>query len=195
MSHCPGQDRRFWTHDDISVVKCPACGTEVEFFKDDGRRKCPDCGTTIKNPRVLLGCASWCAFAEDCVGISSGESGDNFESLAAALIHWLRGRGELDQDAAKEMYEAGLMGDEISEESSLPLSAIKLSFILCRYLSFRKQEDPPDKLLPEIEGFLCGYAISDQIISAAANLVTELYEEWPADGKMDIEYLKTLLRN
>ena len=74
-SRCPGQDRRYWNPDDISTVSCPACGYEVELFKDEGRRKCPGCGTVVSNPRVLESCAAWCAFAEDCVGIPAGGSG------------------------------------------------------------------------------------------------------------------------
>jgi len=40
---CPGQDWRLWGKDAIFEVKCPYCGEEVEFFKDDVFRKCPKC--------------------------------------------------------------------------------------------------------------------------------------------------------
>ena len=37
---CPGQDSRYWQSDAIFDAKCPECGADVEFFKDDTTRKC-----------------------------------------------------------------------------------------------------------------------------------------------------------
>jgi|GEM_PF-6526355 len=34
---CPGQDSRYWKPGAIFGAKCPECGGEVEFFKDDTR--------------------------------------------------------------------------------------------------------------------------------------------------------------
>ncbi len=70
---CPGQDTRFWKPDDIFEVSCPRCGKKVEFFKDEVRRRCR-CGHEIVNPRVDFGCASWCPYAEQCVGTVSEEA-------------------------------------------------------------------------------------------------------------------------
>ncbi len=66
MAGCPGRDRSSWTPDDIFDVACPACGTQVEFFKDDKRRRCPDCGVCIVNPKEARSCADWCASADKC---------------------------------------------------------------------------------------------------------------------------------
>ncbi len=68
VSKCPGQDTRFWGPDDIYSVECPKCGRVVEFFKDDIRRRCTHCGFMFLNPRLNLGCARWCQYAEQCVG-------------------------------------------------------------------------------------------------------------------------------
>lgn len=65
---CPGQDSRFWSADDIFEVSCPACGADVEFFRDDPFRHCPGCGRCIQNPKMSLGCAEWCAYAQQCLG-------------------------------------------------------------------------------------------------------------------------------
>jgi putative nucleotidyltransferase with HDIG domain len=65
---CPGQDSRFWGLDAIFDVACPQCGYEVEFFKDEPTRTCKQCGGKIVNPRMDFGCASYCQFAEQCVG-------------------------------------------------------------------------------------------------------------------------------
>jgi hypothetical protein len=65
---CPGQDSRFWGSDAIFDMPCPQCGQEVEFFKDEPTRKCKQCGLKIVNPKMDFGCASYCQFAEQCVG-------------------------------------------------------------------------------------------------------------------------------
>jgi len=65
---CPGQDRQYWKQGAIFNVKCPECGTEVEFFKDDTTRKCSKCGHRFLNPQLDFGCASYCQYAEQCIG-------------------------------------------------------------------------------------------------------------------------------
>lgn len=74
---CPGQDMRYWIPADIFDVACPYCGTEIEFWKDEPVRLCPSCGVEVRNPRIDLGCAKWCKFAEACLG-------RNVEHLTAA---------------------------------------------------------------------------------------------------------------
>ena len=66
---CPGQDSRFWGSDAIFDTNCPQCGQEeVEFFKDEPIRKCKKCGMKIVNPKMDFGCASYCQFADQCLG-------------------------------------------------------------------------------------------------------------------------------
>ncbi|UCF43166.1 MAG: HD domain-containing protein [Planctomycetota bacterium] len=72
MFRCPGQDQRFWKPEDIFEVKCPGCGKAVEFFKDEPKLKCRNCGRTVANPKIDLGCAEWCQYAEQCLGVSVG---------------------------------------------------------------------------------------------------------------------------
>jgi hypothetical protein len=64
---CPGQDTRHWKPDDIFTVECPKCRAEIEFFKDDTRRRCAWCGHLFYNPKIELGCAEWCQYADKCV--------------------------------------------------------------------------------------------------------------------------------
>jgi hypothetical protein len=66
IPHCPGQDMRFWKPKDIFDVRCPYCGAEIEFWKDDPLRYCPGCGETVSNPRIDLGCAKWCKYVKEC---------------------------------------------------------------------------------------------------------------------------------
>ncbi|MGA7875944.1 MAG: HD domain-containing protein [Desulfoferrobacter sp.] len=65
---CPGQDSRFWEPGAIFEEKCPQCGHVVEFFKDESSRKCKNCGHKFVNPKMDFGCASYCKFAEQCLG-------------------------------------------------------------------------------------------------------------------------------
>ena len=67
---CPGQDKRFWKPEDIFEAPCPHCGARMEFWKDDVRRQCKGCGEMAPNPRLDLGCASWCKYADKCLGIA-----------------------------------------------------------------------------------------------------------------------------
>ena len=67
---CPGQDPRYWTAESVFETLCPECGISVEFFKDDSSRRCPGCGQAIRNPKLDLGCAEWCPYVEECLGIT-----------------------------------------------------------------------------------------------------------------------------
>jgi len=71
MVKCPGQDRRFWKPEDIFEMECTGCGHTIEFFKDEPQLKCRKCGQMVANPKINLGCAEWCQYGEQCLGISS----------------------------------------------------------------------------------------------------------------------------
>lgn len=65
---CPGQDTQYWSEDAIFETTCPECDHPMEFFKDDATRRCPGCKKKIVNPKMDFGCASYCKFAEQCLG-------------------------------------------------------------------------------------------------------------------------------
>lgn len=65
---CPGQDTKYWKDDAIFDADCPKCGSSVEFYKDDTTRKCKSCDHRFVNPKMDFGCASYCQFAEQCLG-------------------------------------------------------------------------------------------------------------------------------
>ncbi|MBI4557162.1 MAG: HD domain-containing protein [Candidatus Hydrogenedentes bacterium] len=69
---CPGQDMRFWKPEDIFCVQCPWCGDEIEFWKDEPIRMCA-CGREVRNPRLDMGCAQWCKFSAECLGVEHTE--------------------------------------------------------------------------------------------------------------------------
>jgi hypothetical protein len=102
---CPGQDTRFWKPDDIFVAECPKCGAEIEFFKDDARRRCAWCGHMFYNPKIALGCAEWCQYAEKCVPdlMKEKKAAQTFKERLADLVHAL-----LQDSEAWEHTEAGM---------------------------------------------------------------------------------------
>jgi hypothetical protein len=63
---CPGTDTMFWTSSDIFEIKCPNCGSTIEFFKDDSSRKCSGCEEVFFNPRKRTDCLQYCKFADSC---------------------------------------------------------------------------------------------------------------------------------
>ena len=63
---CPGGDLRSWKPEDICFTRCPACGGEVEIWKDEPARACPSCGKEVRNPRLDPGCGAWCPHAKEC---------------------------------------------------------------------------------------------------------------------------------
>ncbi|MGW8161566.1 MAG: HD domain-containing protein, partial [Desulfobulbales bacterium] len=65
---CPGQDSRYWSGEDVFETKCPKCGHSVEFFQDDSQQKCRKCGHRMLNPKIDFGCASYCPYADQCLG-------------------------------------------------------------------------------------------------------------------------------
>jgi putative nucleotidyltransferase with HDIG domain len=71
MVKCPGQDQRFWKPEDIFEMQCTGCGHTIEFFKDEPKLKCRKCGQMVTNPKIDLGCAEWCQYGEQCLGISA----------------------------------------------------------------------------------------------------------------------------
>jgi DNA-directed RNA polymerase subunit RPC12/RpoP len=96
---CPGQDTRFWKPDDVYSVECPKCGEPVEFFKDDIRRRCKQCGHMFINPRMDLGCARWCQYADQCVGAIGKEEFKDI--LTLAMKEYFEGEQKRIDDALK----------------------------------------------------------------------------------------------
>jgi putative nucleotidyltransferase with HDIG domain len=94
MVRCPGQDQRLWKPEDIFEVNCSQCGTAVEFFKDEPKLNCHECGHVVVNPKIDLGCAEWCQYAKQCIGVSGTK---NTNALRNDLIAEMRGVFASDQ--------------------------------------------------------------------------------------------------
>lgn len=104
---CPGQDSRYWKPGDVFETPCPECGAEVEFFKDDPTRRCRHCGRQVLNPNMDFGCASYCQYAEQCIG-----------SLPPELIDMRKGRLQerLAMGAGSRFKDASTGKDEEQEK-------------------------------------------------------------------------------
>jgi hypothetical protein len=120
LHRCPGMDVRFWKPKDIFDLRCPHCGTTIEFWKDDPKRTCSGCGKVISNPHIDLGCAKWCQYAEECLGISPDASvveAPIIERLSALLERELHDQPERLQRArsvcanAESLLNEGEHGD------------------------------------------------------------------------------------
>jgi len=61
---------RYWKDDAAFEVPCPKCGHSVELFKDEMSGRCPKCSHRFKNPKADFACATWCAYAEECLGFA-----------------------------------------------------------------------------------------------------------------------------
>ena len=97
---CPGQDLRFWKPEDIFEAPCPHCGTGIEFWKDDPARTCSGCGQRVKNPKIDTGCAEWCKYAEECLGVKPGSQVDL--SVREALIEEMKTAVEGDESRIRD---------------------------------------------------------------------------------------------
>ncbi len=93
---CPGQNIRYWTPDDVFELRCPHCGVEVEFFKDEPRRLCRACRRWVPNPKFDLGCAEWCKYAKECLG-ELPQKGEELGSRREQLIAEMKAYFENDQ--------------------------------------------------------------------------------------------------
>jgi putative nucleotidyltransferase with HDIG domain len=127
MVRCPGQDQRFWKPEDIFEVKCPACGGSVEFFKDEPKLKCRKCGRSVANPKIDLGCAEWCQYAEKCMGASPG---GEFNIIADKLKDEMKKVFEGDQKRIEHTLSVLNYAEQIREAEGGDPMVVKAAAIL-----------------------------------------------------------------
>ncbi len=120
---CPGQDRRNWKPEDIFEHECPHCGSWIEFWKTDAKRTCAACHEQVINPKFNLGCALWCAYADQCVGDISSIFMQRPEALKDRL-----------QIEARRYFKDDLERFQLTEEAARIASSL---------LETEKEADPP----------------------------------------------------
>lgn len=173
---CPGQDMRYWTSDDVYEEKCPECGGEVEFFKTDIRLRCPNCKTRVANPRFNMGCAEWCAYAEQCLG--PGAKGLKKGSLKSIFLKELDNHnaslnGELED--VRSIIEKTEERLESERKDILPvLAAIVILFL------------KKNKLIEDIYMHLEKISIENSVPQKAVKDIQEIL------GKIDLSQLNRM---
>ncbi|MEW6387668.1 MAG: hypothetical protein AB1491_09170 [Thermodesulfobacteriota bacterium] len=145
QAKCPGQDTRHWKPGDIFTAECPKCGAEIEFFKDDTRRRCAWCGHLFYNPKIELGCAEWCQYAEKCVPelVKEKKATQMFKELLAERVKSLLG----DDPAGHERLDRGVKyaTELLKSEGGDP--KVVLAAVLLHPLDLSQAQD----LLAELE--------------------------------------------
>ncbi len=136
---CPGQDMRFWKPEDIFTMKCPHCGNEMEFWKDEPFLLCGECGTEVKNPRIDLGCAKWCKFADQCLGRSSedGAASPVIERVKELLARHFK----LPDDGRARLDEACKLADGVLGGTQCDPCIVKTSLALIFFSSITGERD------------------------------------------------------
>lgn len=166
---CPGQDRRNWKPEDIFDHNCPHCGTNVEFWKTDARVKCPECGNYIMNPRFNLGCALWCAYAEQCVGDISQIFAERPEALRDRLELEVRRYFIGESARLKFTLEAGAIASRLLEVEKDVEPPVIIGAVLLHDAGYAdcKEKNIED----EVEFELC---IREKSVELAGKIMKEL---------------------
>jgi len=125
---CPGQDMRFWKPEDIFTLKCPHCENEMEFWKDEPFLICKKCGSEIKNPRIDLGCAKWCKFADQCLGRSSKD--ESAAPVIEKVKALLSSQVKPDSESMKKLDSACKLADEVLGGTGCDPCVIKTSLVI-----------------------------------------------------------------
>ncbi|NQU26623.1 MAG: HD domain-containing protein [Candidatus Nealsonbacteria bacterium] len=129
MDRCPGQDLRYLNPEDVFIVHCPHCKGEVEFFKDEPTLRCPACKEKVSNPKIDLGCAKWCAFAEECLGVTSEASGV-VQSLSERLVAEMESVFGSDQRRIDHAKKVLAFAERILEHEKADPLTVKAAAIL-----------------------------------------------------------------
>jgi hypothetical protein len=136
---CPGQDTRFWKPEDIFTLNCPHCGNEIEFFKDEPFLGCRKCGKEVKNPRIDLGCAKWCKFADQCLGRTPGN--DPAAPVIEKIKALLASQFKLDADAMLALEKACKMADDVLGGTKCDPCVVKTSLVILFFFRDEKKYD------------------------------------------------------
>jgi hypothetical protein len=156
---CPGQDQRYWKPEDIFDVGCPYCGREIEFWKDEPFRMCRECGREVRNPRLDLACAEWCASAEECLGhgVDRRAASPVVERLMAVLEQRLTDfPGALERARQVCARVDTLLRSETADPSIAKPAGMLAGALI---IDSREEPSPPDE--KTMSSLLCGAGIPE----------------------------------
>ncbi len=187
---CPGQDSRYWKPGAIYEVKCPKCGHEVEFFKDEPARKCRNCGHRFINPKMDFGCAAYCKYAEQCLGELPQELLAQRDDLLKdrVAIQMKRYYGRDFKRIAHATKSARYAEQIVKEEGGMP--AVILSAAYLRGIGIKEAEekhpDNPEKYqveegLPVATRILKNLDAKEELIEQVCDIISKIGK----DGEKD----------
>jgi len=173
ITKCPGQDTRFWKPYDVYNVECPKCGKPVEFFKDDIRRRCQECGHMFINPKLNLGCARWCQYADQCVGVIGKE--EFKEIITLAMKEHCSGDKERIDNALKILR---FVEDIVEHEEGNPKVVIAAGILydiglheVGKKPERAKKSDQENNNLPTVRGILERSGSKTEIIEEVCQII------------------------
>lgn len=142
---CPGQDMQYWKDDAIFDAKCPECDAVVEFYKDDTSRKCPKCEHRFVNPKLDFGCASYCQFAEQCLGtLPENFLGSREDLLKDKVAVLLKRHLKSDFKSIREATELAQFGENICKSEGG-----NLAVVLCAAYLHKVEDQVRDQILSD----------------------------------------------
>lgn len=175
---CPGQDMKYWKGNAIFDVACPKCQAPVEFYKDDTSRKCGSCGHRFVNPRMDFGCASYCQYAEQCIGTLPEEfAGARDALLKDKVAVEMKRYFQTDFKSIRQATSTARFAENIGKSEG----GVNLAIILCAaYLhgaglsgarTILQKAGASDQLIEEICLLLAGQQQEQEYQSPAARIL------------------------
>lgn len=184
---CPGQDSRFWGKEAIFEAACPKCSSIVEFFKDEPSRRCSRCGYRFVNPRMDFGCAAYCRFAEECLGVLTPELIAKRESLMKDRVA-IEAKKRLGRDfrAVSRAIKAARYAEEIFRREKLDNPSVIIATYLFELPKERGQEAPsPEESAEEARKLLDPIVPKKDLIDEVVSLI--LSQNKPREELSSIE--------
>jgi hypothetical protein len=182
VAKCPGQNTQFWGPHDIYSVECPVCGNAVEFFKDDIRRRCTKCGHMFLNPKLNLGCARWCQFADQCVGAMDR---DEFKEIVVAGMKEFYGD---DQEKVDQSLEVLGFAEKIMEQQEDVNPKVVIAAAALYGIGVDERQDkaprsgaPDTERFPGVRNILEGCGARDTIIAEVYRILESHHHPEKAD--------------
>jgi hypothetical protein len=199
---CPGQDQRFWTPDAIFDVRCPYCGRAIEFWKDEPSRVCRGCAREVRNPRIDLSCAEWCAEAEACLGHSidgTGVAEPVVERLMALLEARLSERPDRLERARQVCARVDTLLQARTAEPSIAKPAALLAGVTLASDESHQDGDPfsAERAFLEsgfIREILAAAGIEDRKAATIEQLVRSLFAEQQQDDPAELGIVRDAVR-
>jgi len=147
---------QYWDQEAIYEVKCPECSAMVEFYKDDTTRKCHNCNHRFVNPKLDFGCASYCQFAEQCLGTLPDDFVIQRESLlkdkvAVAMKRYFKNDFKRIRLTTQIAHHAEKIGKEV-EGANLALILCSSYLLLIGYSAAADKNDAVSDAAIALEG-------------------------------------------